>query len=139
VKECAFDKKYDLIISNPPFYEGDLKSAHQHKNIAKHDAGLTLEELVDVIDRNLSDEGSFAVLLPYHRTDEFIANAQHENFYLTQLVRVKQSLKHNYFRSILLFSHKQNELKEEDIVIKEEGGVYSERFISLLTDYYLYL
>jgi len=37
---------YDLIISNPPFYEGDLTSPARHKNLAKHDAGLTLEGLL---------------------------------------------------------------------------------------------
>lgn len=139
VKEFSFDKQYDFIISNPPFYEGDLKSFHQHKNVAKHDAGLTLEELINVIDRNLSALGSFAVLLPYHRTEVFISIAEKKNYYLAELVRVKQSFKHKYFRSILLFGRKQSDKKESVILIKEESDVYSADFIALLKDYYLFL
>ncbi|MBI1782514.1 MAG: methyltransferase [Sphingobacteriales bacterium] len=139
VKNFSFDKKYDFIISNPPFYEGNLKSVHQHINVAKHDAGLTLEELINTTDQNLTAEGSFAVLLPYHRTEEFISVVEKKNYYLAELVRVKQSFKHKYFRSILLFSRKQCDKKESLIIIREADDAYSPKFISLLKDYYLFL
>ena len=139
VKNYLFERKYDFIISNPPFYEGDLKSAHPHKNVAKHDEGLTLENLMDVVDKNLSANGSFAVLLPYHRTENFLATAEKKIFYCSKLVKVKQSPAHNYIRSILLLSRNQSEMMNEEINMKEINGGYSAVFTKLLKDYYLYL
>ena len=71
ILEFDNNKKYDFIITNPPFYEGDLMSSQQNKNQAKHNESLTLPKLLQSIIRLLKDNGEFAVLLPYHRIIEF--------------------------------------------------------------------
>ncbi|RTL60364.1 MAG: methyltransferase domain-containing protein [Sphingobacteriales bacterium] len=139
VKTFSFEKQYDFIIANPPFYEGDLKSVHLHKNIAKHDAELTLEALAEATAKNLSAEGCFALLLPYHRAEAFMAVAEKKDLYLSQLVRVKQTFKHRYFRAMLLFSRTPKTLTEDEIIIRNADDKYSTKFTDLLKDYYLYL
>ena len=134
-----FEKKYDCIISNPPFFEADLKSEDEKKNAAKHDSALTLDVLLHAIDTHLNAEGFFAVLLPYHRSNYFEAEATKLNFYLTKKILVMQTPKHNYFRVILIFSRKKTAVKEDEIIIKNEKGNYSTDFIDLLKDYYLHL
>src|SRR6202012_4137911 len=64
----SFPGKFDFIISNPPFYEGDLPASTAADNLAKHSKELTLSELLGVIDANLTSQGSFGVLLPYRRS-----------------------------------------------------------------------
>lgn len=132
-------KKYDYIISNPPFFEADLKSADDKKNAAKHDSSLTLADLLNNISRLLSENGFFAVLIPFHRTDYFVTAAAAMHFHLAKKIYVKQTPAHQYFRSILIFSRKSEILKEETILIKNEHGEYSEVFSELLREYYLYL
>jgi tRNA1Val (adenine37-N6)-methyltransferase len=139
VKQFGFTKKYDLIISNPPFYEGDLKSDAANRNVAMHDAGLKLDELITVVDANLSEEGRFAVLLPFMRAERMIELAKVANLHLQTHVQVKQSVKHGYFRSMLLFSRIKTEPTLEELAIKGENNQYTNEFISLLKDYYLYL
>ncbi|MBK8089310.1 MAG: methyltransferase [Chitinophagaceae bacterium] len=139
VKQFQFQQKYDFIISNPPFYEGDLKSGASNRNVAMHDEGLKLDELLEVIDENLSIDGSFAVLLPYHRAEQFITLAGKHGLFLSQQVNVKQSIKHGYFRSMLLFNRCQNTALGEELAIKDENNQYSVDFIALLKEYYLYL
>lgn len=139
VKQFSFSKKYDLIISNPPFYEGDLKSDAANRNVAMHDEGLKLDELITVVDANLSEDGSFAVLLPYMRAERMIELANTADLYLETHVRVKQTVKHSYFRSMLLFSRKKTEPTLVELAIKDENNQYTNEFISLLKDYYLYL
>lgn len=139
VKQFSFTKKYDLIISNPPFYEGDLKSDVAHRNVAMHDEGLKLDELVTVVDKNLADEGSFAVLLPYVRAERMIQLAKAVNLHLQTQVMVKQTVKHGYFRSMLLFSRNHAEPALNELAIKDENNQYTDEFVSLLKDYYLYL
>jgi len=133
------DKKYDYIISNPPFFEADLKSVDEKKNAAKHDTTLTYDALLNAIQKNLDADGSFAVLLPYHRSNYFEAASAALNFFLTKKVLVRQSSKHSYFRAILIFSKKKSTLQQNEISIKNESGNYAVDFIDLLKDYYLHL
>ncbi|MEP6682604.1 MAG: methyltransferase, partial [Parafilimonas sp.] len=91
---------YDVIISNPPFYESDLKSDDDKRNLALHSSDLRLEELISITYKLLNNNGSFFVLLPYHRTTYFLELSECK-FFVREKVLVKQTSKHNYFRSIL--------------------------------------
>lgn len=139
VKQYSFSKKYDLIISNPPFYEGDLKAVTANRNIAMHDAGLKLDELVAIVAANLTVGGCFAVLLPFARAEYMIKLAAAANLYLQKHVQVKQTEKHTYFRSLLLFTRVKTDAVTEELAIKDANNHYTAEFVLLLKDYYLYL
>lgn len=128
---------YDLIISNPPFYENDLKSENTKRNLALHSSALGLDDLLDIIQKHISAHGKFAVLLPYHRSANFINHAQLKDFFLLEEISVKQTSKHPYFRSMLLFGKDKVQVKHSDLCIKEANDQYSKEFIELLKDYYL--
>lgn len=138
IQEFGFNK-YDLIISNPPFYENDLKSDNAKRNLALHSAALGLDDLLDVIQKHLGSNGKFAVLLPYHRSPNFINHALLKDFHLVEEVCVKQTPKHPYFRCMLLFGRNKVQARHSDICIKEKNDDYSEEFKELLSDYYLKL
>ena len=139
VLDFISEKKYDCIISNPPFFEGDLKSDNTKKNSAKHDTALTLEQLLWVIDQHLSPQGFFAVLLPYHRVDYFITLAAAGNYFLQEQVLVRHTESHPFFRGILFFSHAPTQSVVREISIKDNTGNYSQEFMHLLKDYYLHI
>ncbi len=133
------NQHYNLIICNPPFFENDLKSNDDKRNIALHDGALTLEELLSIIDARLCKDGNFAVLLPYHRTVFFELLAAERKLYLKEKVLVKQTPTHNYFRSMLLFCRQKITASEKEIAIKNVNNIYSAEFTTLLKDYYLNL
>lgn len=133
------EKRYDLIISNPPFFEDDLMSPDEAKNHAKHDTSLSLDELAGVVQQLLAADGFFAVLLPYHRVNYFTEEAGRQGLYLAQQVLLKQTGKHNYFRGILFFSRKEVQPVNSEIILKDSKADYTPEFISALKDYYLYL
>jgi tRNA1Val (adenine37-N6)-methyltransferase len=137
IKSWSPEKKYDLIICNPPFFENDLRSAHQKKNIAKHHDTLTLNELIEVIKNNLNSNGHFAVLLPFHRVGYFKTFTLENNFYLADELLVKQTPRHSCFRGILLLGTEETSFGSTEITIKNEEGNYTEAFNYLLKDYYL--
>lgn len=132
------ETNYDLIISNPPFFEQDLKSPNTERNLALHDTGLTLEMLWLQVVRCLHTTGQFAILLPAHRLADCISLATKHAFYLWEEVLVHQTEKHSPFRVMLWFGRTANETKQSSMVIKENGE-YTERFRELLKDYYLRL
>src|ERR1700761_704251 len=104
-RSFSFPGKFDFIISNPPFYENDLPAVTEAANLARHSKELTLSELLEVIDANLSPQGSFGVLLPYHRTAWFEELAfSRYGFSLVEKLLIRQTPRHDFFRSILYFS-----------------------------------
>lgn len=137
IKDWKPSRKYDLIISNPPFFENDLKSENKNKNLAKHHDGLTLIELNESIKNNLEIEGTFVILLPYHRIDLFKSLALQNHFYLKEELLVGQTPKHSFFRGILLFGTKPGTVISKELIIKDLAGNYSDEFNFLLKDYYL--
>lgn len=139
IKDYQTNLKYDLIISNPPFFENDLVSAHSEKNLAKHHAGLTLENLLTAVTNLINPKGYFAVLLPYHRVEFFIALAEESGLLLQDKVLVKQTPKHSFFRGMLLFGWAKNTVNQKESTIKNDEQEYSSEFINLLADYYLQL
>ena len=139
-RNFAFLKKYDFIISNPPFYQGDLWSPSMEKNLAKHSQALSLEELLLAIARVLAPTGSFGVLLPYHRTDYFTQIAASANFWPGTKILVRQTPDHNYFRSILHFVRNAAQQEQTfELTIQDKGGAYTAGFTELMSDYYLQL
>ena len=133
------DTKYDCIISNPPFFEDDLKSGNDGKNMAKHDNALTLTQLLLAINAHLTATGFFALLLPFHRVDFFEKESLAHGYHLMEKVLVKHTVTHPYFRGILIFSKNNSMPKITELVIKDENGVYTPSFVGLLQEYYLNL
>jgi len=132
-------KKYDCIISNPPFFEDDLKSQDMLKNNAKHNTSLSLTGLSKIVKEQLTSAGIFAVLLPFHRVNYFIEQAAGNDLYLIQQVLIKQTPTHDFFRGILFFSKTKSLAVKSEIIIKNEEGNYTDKFTAALKDYYLYL
>ena len=138
-KNFVPEKKYDLIISNPPFYENELLSGEKNKNIAKHDEELTFRDLIRIIQEHLSPTGTFAVLLPFHRIKYFEELASENNFCARQKILIRQTPLHNFFRGILIFDHTNTATRTNELTIKNNEGNYTPEFAELLKDYYLKL
>jgi len=142
VKTFSFEKKYDIIVSNPPFYENELRSENRKKNIALHDEGLLLDKLLDIIKQNLLPGGRFYLLLPYKRNNEIKKLFGQQQFAINRKVVVRQSTNHDYFRIIVagkFQQENQTEFLTNEISIWNNKQQYTEEFISFLKDYYLHL
>ncbi len=142
IKKFQLSEKFDLIISNPPFYKNELKGDNTKKNIAHHDEGLLLPELLTFIKNNLSPEGTFYLLLPFKRKEEIKNLLLEHEFDIVQMTFVRQTLNHNFFRIMLSGKLKENKIPEtviDEIAIKDEKDNYTDAFIALLQDYYLHL
>ncbi|HJV18404.1 MAG TPA: methyltransferase [Sediminibacterium sp.] len=128
--------QYDFIISNPPFFENDLQSGQENRNLALHSKALKLSELIGGIKQLLQPEGRFAILIPFSRCTYFKAEAEKSGFYPLREVLVRQTTGHVFFRSMLIFGRQAAAGITEDLAIKD-GPDYTEGFRKLLTPYYL--
>lgn len=132
-------KKYDCIISNPPFYENELTSAKDKKNIAHHSLQLNLSQVLDFIQSHLSDEGIFFLLLPAKRQAEMERLFPQKNLSVNQVIFLKQSLNHAPFRILIQGNKRATAYTSYMLSIWNEDQQYTPEFIDLLKDYYLYL
>jgi len=141
VKKFPFVRKYDVVISNPPFYENEIASVDIKRSVAQHQSGLTLNELVPIIKASLSQAGNFFLLLPFKRNEEIKKIFLKQNLGISKIVFVRQSTRHAYFRMMLAgtLDKSADETSIEEISIWDDHQQYTDRFKELLESYYLYL
>ena len=133
------DKTFDLIITNPPFFEGDLKSPDVNKNKAAHSTELPWSVLIENTAQLLSPTGSFFVLVPTLRAYTMQKLAEANHMYLAEEVLVYNDAKHLPFRAILHFQRNKTEVLRNKLIIKDADNKYTSEFTNLLKNYYLHL
>lgn len=133
----GFDRKYDLIICNPPFYANSLRAGNDRTNLAKHESALNPEKLVAIAAANSTTAGKLWVLLPYLRSGYFTGIAGRAGLHCISHISVRQTPAHDYFRSMLQFDRLPGSTDHPEMYIKD-GNNYSVAFSALLKDYYLH-
>lgn len=140
IKTLAPVHRYDVIFSNPPFYENELESPNTQKNIAHHSGGLSLEELLAAIALRLEHGGLFYILLPYKREGEIEPLFKKHSLYILEKVLVSQTTRHDHFRIMIKGSNQEPaEIKTGEISVCDDQQLYTPGFTDLLKDYYLKL
>lgn len=138
LQEFAPTKKYDLIISNPPYFP--LPNTHKEKDgaQARFTHLLSFSDLAEHVVRLLSAKGNFYVILPIQEGAIFANEAEKRKLYLTNFVWVKTTNRKKFPKRIMMefgFS-KKDDVKDEMLVIQEENK-YTEEYKSLTKDYFL--
>ncbi len=141
VRYFSLPNKYDLIFTNPPFYEGDIISKNIGEQAAKHSSHLTLDDLLLIVVKQLSQDGILAILLPYKRKIEFEQKAATFGLFPYKYSIIQQTPKHAYFRYMALLSRNKNysKIKSEEICIMDSNNEYTILFQKYLRPYYLHL
>jgi tRNA1Val (adenine37-N6)-methyltransferase len=139
IKDWETNIPYQTIVSNPPFYEKQLRSDQVGVNLAKHSDELTLHALFTHVKRLISSQGFFYVLMPFYRKAECIDMAVEFQLFPTSIADVKQSHFHDPFRVMFQFSANNGMTETETITIKKNASDYADAFKLLLAPYYLNL
>lgn len=139
ITKHVFSRKYPLIISNPPFYENSLLSAEPVSQVARHSTRLTLSALFSIATAGLTEDGKFALLLPYYRIDELTGLSVLNNLYPSKQLVLHHSKNHSPLRVMVILERKPTECKHYRLYIKDSNQQYTQEFSNLLKPYYLYL
>ena len=128
---------YDLLISNPPFYVEDYKSSNIKRDIARFEDALPFEHLLIGGARLLSDQGQFALILPYKEEERVLAIAEQVDLFPQKITRVKGTLSSEVKRSLLLLGKVQQSFETDELVIENSRHEYTDAYINLTKDFYL--
>lgn len=131
------EDKYDLIISNPPFYTDEYKSENQNRDMARFTETLPFDELIEGVSLLLSDEGIFATILPKKEESNFIKLASQVNLFPRRICSVRGNESSEEKRSLLEFSFEKKEPQISQLTIEIDRHVYTEDYKNLVQDFYL--
>jgi tRNA1Val (adenine37-N6)-methyltransferase len=135
----ATAQKYNLIVTNPPYFEQSLKSSDEQRSHARHADVLPFEELLDGVLKLLDEKGKFCLILPTLEAIKFRALAEKRGLHLSKLLRVKSRIdKETDKRHMMQFEVKPTEFSENTIAIElEERHQYTDDYKDLTKDYYI--
>ena len=134
-----YTARYDLIVTNPPYFHESSKPAIESRLNARHNDLLTFDELINGVVRLLKPLGRFCVILPCREGMEFLDKAQRKELFCRHLLRIKTKADKNEKRVIMEFGFNYGILTEEEIIIQEEDGGFTQEYIDLTKDYYIQL
>ncbi len=138
IKDYASEGKFDCIVSNPPYFSKALKSSDERKALARHDQGLTLEELIFKIDVLLKDSGEFFLILPAEQYENFEVLANYNGFYCRELVKIYTSYGKRYKRVMVRMGRGISSCEKKELILRRDGKV-TEQYRRMTQDIYLRL
>ena len=133
------NQKFDLIITNPPYFIDSYKSVGVTRTMARHSDSLPFEELIDCVVKLLDIKGKFCLILPKNEAGIFRKMAELKGLYLSKLLRIRTKPdKESEKRHLMQFEFKQTEFSESTLVLEEnESRNYTQAYKAFTKDYYL--
>lgn len=127
--------KYDLIISNPPFYPSIF--FHNKRTIARHTNLLSFDDLISSSARLLSFTGLFAVVIPKNYELDFCQRARDNKLFILRVCNVKGQKNTDIKRVLLEFSFLESRVTNENLIVEESRHQYTKEYTDLCKDFYL--
>lgn len=131
------DEKFDLIISNPPYFPDHLKSKDPKRNQALHTDKLSFDELIISVDRLLGPKGVFWCILPPRQMEDLSVKLEDIGFFPISEIAIKDNPKKLIHRIVKSFSKVSSPLKRTDHSLKNINGEYTDFYKSLISGFLL--
>ena len=130
--------KYDLIISNPPYFQPSPASTYYARKSARQTTELSFEELLSGVNALLAEDGNLCIVLPVPEGDIFMRIAETLYFNCNRVLNIKYTSQSPVKRRLMQFCKQKKELISSDIAIMDNTrNQYTEEYKTLTGDYYL--
>ena len=116
------EKKYDLIVSNPPYFPNHLKSKDEKRNRALHTDALSFLDLISKVTKLLNPKGNFWVILPPRQMHDLLKISDEFELSPNRKYTVQDKAGKKVLREIVCFSFQKMELEVQQVFIKNEDG-----------------
>jgi tRNA1Val (adenine37-N6)-methyltransferase len=142
VEKAAFQHwetslKFDLLVSNPPYFSDSLKSPDSGRSFARHNDSLLFTDLIEKSVSLMNPGGKLAIILPFDGFEVFQSSTWKNRLFLCRKTLVS-SLPHKPPKRVLLeYSNKETDYEENVLLIEKSSKIYSEEYIALTKDFYL--
>jgi len=131
------EKRFGLLICNPPYFSASLKSPDKNRSIARHDDNLSLGDLFFGAKQLLPENGSLNLIYPYLQKEQLFSIAEKHGFYPAKVLNLKANEKKEIYRFVVKFVLQKTDAKTKELEIRNtETNDYSVGFKQLTKDYY---
>jgi tRNA1Val (adenine37-N6)-methyltransferase len=139
LQQFVANKQYDLIITNPPYFisKSNFSIADLQRAKARHDNDLTFEELVDCVQKMMSPQGVFKLILPVHEAAIFKKLALQKGLFCGESIFIKPKISKPSNRVIMSFINQNVAETEIEFIIYNEDNTQTEAYQNLTSEYYL--
>jgi tRNA1Val (adenine37-N6)-methyltransferase len=129
---------YNLIVSNPPFFSRGYDEGYssESRRQARSQSALSYNDLLTGVQRLLSDDGYFALIIPAEQEEDFIKLAALHGLYPCSLCRVSSFENSPPKRLMLSLAREKEIFKEQELIIYRQPGRYSQQYIDLTQDFH---
>lgn len=129
--------RYDLIVSNPPYFIDSFAASDEARNRARQaSASLSYDELLHGVIRLLHLTGRFCVILPSKEGQLFLEKAAQNGLFCNHITQVLTREGKEAKRVLMEFSRNEAELREDEIVLRNEDLSFTDAYKELTRDYY---
>ena len=131
------DRRYDLIVSNPPYFVNDLKNPEEKKRLARHADERFFEGLVIKGAQLLAEQGLMWLILPVKQADFVVERGLLHGLYLQREISISSDASKPVIRKVIALSKVEHHLKQDRFYIYQSEGVYTDAYKFLLKDFFL--
>lgn len=130
-------ERFDLIVSNPPYFIDSLKCPDEKRDIARHTGSLSYGDLLNGAVRLLTENGCICLITPFD-VESVIENLVIELQLQTKHKTLVYPTPESSAKRILWNLSKENAIcKVDSLIIEKERHIYTDEYIALTRDYYL--
>lgn len=130
---------YDLIFSNPPYFDNALQAPEERRNAARHTStGLSYREILDFASVHLTEQGRVALVLPADTERDLTRHARMCGLHLYKITRIRTVPRKSPTRIIAEFSRQRTDSPEDIILTIQNEGQYTQEYLSLTKEFYLF-
>ena len=138
LQDYQISTKYDLIVTNPPFFQRSLHNADKRLSRARHNYDLDSSALLNAAVKLLNADGKMCLVLPYTEAALFIADASEYGLYCNRVLKVKPLPSSGVKRMLMEFGKEKKQLHQSFLVLETgKRHEYSADYKKLTADYYL--
>ncbi len=138
IQNFKSEKKFDLIVSNPPYFTTNVIAPDKNRALARHNLELTISDLVCNIARLLTENGRAVVIFPVEQSEAFEQFAIENGFSVKSKLIILPRAGMNPVRIITEISKSKTETQVKYIAIeKQERHDYTTEYKELTSDWYL--
>ncbi len=137
LQNFSTETKFDLIISNPPYFIQDYKTEDEAKNIAKHSTALTYDELLEEINVLLSSDGKAFLIVPIFNLPLLQTKAESLELYTTQLTEVTAIEGKLPYVVLIKLERERREVVKSQLLIQKLNAEFTQEYKELTKKYYL--
>lgn len=137
-KKIDLPNKFDLIVSNPPYFNNSLQSENCEKNIARHSVELNFIDLTGKASCLMTDKSLLSIIIPSEAESSFIDAAISNRLMLHERLKIFTKNGQPHKRAILTFGKASRPYSEKTLVMKDENNIPTKQYRMLTNDFYLY-